>query len=185
MSTLILGREKEMTASEYEMLSESNLPCQLVNGLLFMSPAPTPNHQRIVRRLFKLIDGHIKDNGEVLFSPIDLYVDEKNVYQPDLIYLSSANKSAVTKRGVEKSPDLIIEVISPSNSHVDRYTKKEAYARIRVKEYWIIDPGNETIEIFSSANQMEQPVFFLAEAGTVYSPLLPSLAFELSEIWNS
>ncbi|MEQ8533807.1 MAG: Uma2 family endonuclease, partial [Imperialibacter sp.] len=113
MEGLVINRTKEWTASDYQLLGESATPCQLIDGELFMSPAPTPEHQRVVRRLFKILDSFAVGTGEVFFSPIDLYVDDRNVFQPDLIFIAESNANAITKKGVEKAPDLIVEIISP------------------------------------------------------------------------
>ncbi|MEO1098560.1 MAG: Uma2 family endonuclease, partial [Bacteroidota bacterium] len=58
------------------------------------------------------------------------------------------NSHLISERGLEGPPDLVIEVISPSNSFVDRYTKKKAYFKFGIKEYWIVDPSNKSLEIY-------------------------------------
>jgi Uma2 family endonuclease len=185
MEGLVINRTKEWTASDYQLLGESATPCQLIDGELFMSPAPTPEHQRVVRRLFKILDSFAVGTGEVFFSPIDLYVDDRNVFQPDLIYIAESNANAVTKKGVEKAPDLIVEIISPSNSYVDRYTKKKAYLKMGVKEYWIVDPANRTLEVFSEdLDVADKPSFFLSQNGIVSSRVIPMLKFNLEDIWS-
>ncbi|WP_339788917.1 Uma2 family endonuclease [uncultured Imperialibacter sp.] len=185
MEGLVINRTKEWTASDYQLLGESAAPCQLIDGELFMSPSPTPEHQRVVRRLFKILDSFAASAGEVFFSPIDLYVDDRNVFQPDLIYIAESNANAFTTKGVEKAPDLIVEIISPSNSYVDRYTKKKAYLEMGVKEYWIVDPANQTLEVFSDdLDVVDKPSFFLSQSGIVSSRVIPMLKFNLEDIWS-
>lgn len=83
-------------------------------------------------------------------------------------------------RGIEGRPDLIIEIISPSNSYIDRYIKKKKYEEFGVKEYWIADPGNKTLEIFSLNEQKQYELFlFLAEEGHVRSGVLEEMGFDL------
>lgn len=185
MEGLVINRSKKWTASDYELLGESTTPCQLIDGELFMSPAPTPAHQRVVRRLFKILDSFAANTGEVFFSPIDLYVDSRNVFQPDLIYIAEANASAVTDKGVEKAPELVVEIISSSNSYIDRYTKKKAYLKMGVKEYWIVDPANQTLEVFSGdLSVVDKPTLFLSQNGIVSSQVIKNLKFNLEDIWS-
>ena len=147
-----------------------------------MSPAPTPHHQRVSRKIFKAIDQAIGENGELFYSPIDLYIDSRNVFQPDIVYLTEKNKSFLTTRGIEGPPDLVVEIISPSNSYTDRNQKKDTYLDFKVKEYWIIDPGNETIEIYTPETGKDVPALYLAGSGVVKSVYLP-VEFELHQIF--
>ncbi len=182
MRTLTIDRTKEWTMEDFLMLGEMKTPCQLINGELIMSPAPAPNHQRVSRKLFKVIDKAIGDIGELFYSPIDLYIDNRNVFQPDIVYLSEVSKSFLTGRGIEGPPDLVVEIISPSNSYTDRNQKKSSYLDFGVKEYWIIDPGNETIEIYTPETGKDVPIFYLAGSGIVKSVKLP-IEFELRQIF--
>jgi Uma2 family endonuclease len=183
MRTLTIDRTKEWTVDDYLLLGEIKTPCQLINGELIMSPAPHPNHQRISRRLFKIFDRILEGQGETFYAPIDLYIDNKNVFQPDLAYVSNKNKSVITNRGIEGPIEIIVEIISPSNSYTDRNQKKSSYLQFGIKEYWIVDPGNKSIEIYSPEGGGEVPIFFLSGEGLVTSPLENKLQFELKSIF--
>ena len=144
MQTATIDKSKVWTVDDFLLLEESNLPCELINGELFMSPAPRPDHWRTQRRLFRFLD-RVTREDEIFMAPIDLFIDHKNVFQPDLAYISEKNKSFITERGIEGPPELIIEIISPSNSFIDRNRKKKCYLEFGVKEYWIVDPANKTV----------------------------------------
>jgi Uma2 family endonuclease len=92
-------------------------------------PCTVTQHQRVSKKLFKIIDKATQGMGELFYAPIDLYIDEKNVFQPDLIYLSEENKKYLTERGIEGPVDLVVEIISPSNSYTDRNQKKNSYLK--------------------------------------------------------
>lgn len=145
MNRLTIDKTKDWTVEDYLLLGEIKTPCQLINGELIMSPVPKPNHQKVSRRLFKLIDKATAGKGELFYAPVDLYIDNKNVFQPDLVYLSSKHTASLTERGIEGPVDLVVEIISPSNSYTDRNQKKKKYLEFGVSEYWIVDPANETI----------------------------------------
>ena len=80
------------------------------------------------------------------------------------------------------APDLAVEIISPSNSFKDRNQKKRLYEKFGVKEYWIIDPANRTIEIYDFGTS-ENPALYLAEEGEVTSGLLLGLTFKFEELF--
>lgn len=184
MQTSKIDRTKNWTVDDYVLLGETDTPCELINGELFMSPAPNPLHQEVLSNLNDFLKAAARNiGGKVYFAPIDLYIDSKNVFQPDILFLSKDNLKLVTHRGVEGSPDLIVEVISPSNTFVDRNTKKRAYLDFGVNEYWIVDPGNKTLEIYTPQTGEDTPVFYLVEEGEVKSSVLTDLTFNLREIF--
>jgi Uma2 family endonuclease len=185
METVRIDRTKEWTVADYLLLGELDSPCQLINGELIMSPAPTPLHQRVSKRIFKLLDKASYRQGEVFYSPFDLYVDSKNVLQPDLVFIAEKNKQIISERGIDGTPDLIVEIISPSNIFTDRNIKKKTYQKIGVKEYWIVDPGNQTLEIYThDQSDPETPSLYLAAEGEVTSSVISALAFDLKIIFE-
>ncbi|MFM8743897.1 MAG: hypothetical protein ACKODM_11315, partial [Cytophagales bacterium] len=70
MSTLTIDRTKNWTVDDYLLLGEIKTPCQLINGELIMSPAPKPNHRKVSRRIFRIIDKITNGKGELFYSPI-------------------------------------------------------------------------------------------------------------------
>ena len=85
MQVATIDRSKEWTVDDFLQLEESNLPCELINGELFMSPAPSLTHQLVSGNLYDIIKAYArKSGGMAMFSPIDVYLDKKNVFQPDL-----------------------------------------------------------------------------------------------------
>ncbi|MEQ8531134.1 MAG: Uma2 family endonuclease [Imperialibacter sp.] len=183
METVKIDKTKDWTVDDYLLLGETNTPCQLINGELIMSPSPTPLHQIVLSNLNDVIKAYGKKvDGLVLFSPLDLYIDNRNVFQPDLIFLSKRQIAYVTERGIEGPPELLVEVISPSNSYTDRYEKKNAYQKFGVLEYWIVDPANQTLEIYHSSDWVK-PTLYLAGVGIVTSSVLKELSFNLKDLF--
>ncbi len=180
MQTATIDKSKHWTAEDYLQLEEGML-AQLISGQLIMSPAPTPNHQRVIRNLYDALKA-LNPNGEVLFSPLDLYIDNTNVLQPDICYISQSSKHIISNRGLEGPPELVVEVLSPSNSFIDRNAKKRKYLEFGVQEYWIVDPGNKTLEIYT--NSLETPSLYLSEQGEITSIVLESLSFDLSLLFK-
>ncbi len=107
-----------------------------------MSPASLDGHQKILGKLYRLIGDFVEDHdlGEVRFSPYDVYLDTKNAFQPDLVFVAKQNVHLIQEDGLHGAPDLVLEVLSPSNRNYDMTSKKDVYERSGIKEYWMVDP---------------------------------------------
>lgn len=165
---------------------EEEVKCEILNGELIMTPAPLIAHQRTVGLLYqKLVSFiNIRQSGELFFAPVDVFFDRENIYQPDLVFISAPNTSIIQEKGIMGTPDLVAEVISPSSSYIDRYSKKAKYEQFRVREYWIADPANKTLEIFVMTDSLQYELFLsLAIRGKVSSDVLRDLSFELADIF--
>jgi len=178
METATIDSSKEWTVEDYLQMEEGLL-AQLIDGKLIMSPAPTTLHQRILGKLFILLEGL---KGEVFFSPVDLYIDNKNVLQPDIVFISKERSEIITERGIEGVPNLIVEVLSPSNVFIDRNSKKRKYLDLGVSEYWIIDPAHQTLEIYSPKDY-DTPRLHLVDEGQIKSEVSRDISFDLKGLF--
>lgn len=142
------GRDVVLTYKDYEALPADGRRYEIHDGELSVTPAPSPQHQIISRNLFRLLDHHVrmKGIGEVLYAPIDVILSETSIVQPDLVYLDPARLGAISRRGIEGAPTLVIEILSPSTTLIDRSTKRQLYARHGVPFYWLVDPEEGAVE---------------------------------------
>ena len=132
---------------------------ELIDGIPYnMTPAPSPDHQRILLRLSRKFADFLEGKTcEVFIAPFDirLFPDKQkqddNIVQPDLTIVCDPSK--ITEKGCEGIPDLVVEILSPSTAKKDRGQKKRLYERARIKEYWIVDPLNQLIEVFTLSEQ--------------------------------
>ena len=131
-------------------LPETNLPVELWNGEIIRSPAPHPDHQRIVRNFFRKLDQLVEPRqlGEVLFGPVDVVLTPRRVVQPDVLFIEKTRLNIVGSH-VAGAPDLVMEVISAGSWQRDRIEKVALYEQAGVAEYWIIDPDAAAIEVFA------------------------------------
>jgi Uma2 family endonuclease len=138
---------------------------ELINGELVAKSAPSPFHQRISRNIFRAFDTFVTANnlGEVLYAPIDVFLDEENASQPDVLFLSKANQHLVTVDGVQGAPDLVVEIISPSSIKRDRGDKMKLYERCGVREYWLVDARTRSVEVYVNTLQGERYDFELRD----------------------
>jgi len=176
-----------LTYDDYVTFPDSDgIRKEIIEGELFMSPAPSIKHQSILRNLFRIIDKFVLENelGEVLFAPCDVIFSNINIMQPDILYISNENLEILTTLNIKGAPDLIIEILSPSTIENDRIYKKLVYEKFGVKEYWIVDPQEEIIEVWSLKNARFQLFHKAKKTEKLTSKLLEDLELELSLIFR-
>lgn len=184
MKTLHSDPSKIMTLEEFLQLEETTHPCELINGELIMSPVPSPNHQEVSGLLYVLFFNAARaTGGKVYFSPIGLFVNQRNYFEPDILYVSPKKLSLITQRGVEGPPDLVVEILSPFNSRTDRVIKKNTYLEFGVDEYWIVDPFHKNITVYTQSSGQNAPSHIFAGKDRVSSPNLATLAFDVDTIF--
>lgn len=159
---------------------------EIIEGELFMSPAPAMKHQSISKRLFRILDDYITKNklGEVWYAPCDVIFSNINVMQPDILFISNENSKILTALNIKGAPDLIVEIISPATVANDRIYKKLVYEKYGVKEYWIVDPEEEMIEVWTSEDTRFQ-MFHQAKRNDKFrSKLLGNLELDLALVFH-
>ncbi|MFN8373282.1 MAG: Uma2 family endonuclease [Anaerolineae bacterium] len=140
-----------ITAETYYQLPEYehyNL-IQLIDGEVVIGMAAIPKHQTVVGNAHVMLWLSAKQHGGKAFtSPIEVYLDQYNVYEPDVVYLAQNSRCVVEEKRLTGAPDLVVEVLSPSTAKVDRDKKFNAYQAHGVREYWIADPANAYLEVW-------------------------------------
>ncbi|MEP7127582.1 MAG: Uma2 family endonuclease [Chitinophagales bacterium] len=133
------------TAMEvFKFLPEGTLS-EVIENQFYVHPVPNEVHQGTLSDIILEIGNYVKqqDLGIVRIVPYGVYLDDKNVVEPDILFISRENIGLIKKDGLHGTPDLIIEILSPSNERHDTVTKKNLYEKFGVKEYWIVDPENK------------------------------------------
>ncbi len=183
MAAVLEKQAKRWTYEEYYRLDDDQR-YEIIDGNLLMAPAPDMWHQDWARTIFRLVDQFVRRNkaGEVYFAPVDVVFNSENTIQPDLVFIANANLGIIKQRAIFGTPDLLIELISPSSVRRDRYVKKELYARFGVKEYWIGDPANQSLEILTLKEGRYELHCAAEVQGKLTSVVLAGLEFDLTEI---
>jgi Uma2 family endonuclease len=140
--------EKKYTATDYMSLPEG-APYQLIEGELIYMPSPFTKHQEVASNLHLEIGRYVKQNklGKVFFAPLDVHLDEDNVYQPDILFVS-IKRSSIIKKFIFGAPDFVVEILSKSTEDKDRGKKLFNYGKFGVDEYWIVNLNSEHIEVY-------------------------------------
>ena len=180
-----IAATKKQTYRDYEALPEG-APFQLIDGELVMTPSQTVNHQQIIRNLAVLLHHYITERalGEVIFAPIDVCLTEDDVYQPDVIFISNERKQIIQER-IKGVPDLIVEVLSPSNAYLDLVRKKNVCEATGVREYWIVDPMEKSIDVFENIGKEFRNAARARHAGTVTSKILSGFTVSLDQCFQT
>ena len=149
----LFPRQGKWTEADYFRLPETNKRIELSEGRLIITPSPTSQHQRIAFRLSNLLGNYILSHnlGEVVTTPMDTRLWKGKIRQPDIAFMSNEHLDRITEQlwGV---PDLVVELLSEGTAKVDKEDKYFEYQRAGVQEYWIVDPFNQSIEVYTLKN---------------------------------
>lgn len=143
-----------INASDYYQLPEYEQHdlIQLINGEVTLTMPPILKHQLIVKKILSLLTIIEARIGGLAFpSPTEVWFDEHNIFQPDVLYVGADNL-AITQQDEKRivgAPNLVVEVLSPSTAKFDRQEKYQAYEKHGVNEYWIVDPVYEVVEVWN------------------------------------
>lgn len=174
-----------LTVEDYRNLPETGPHYQLIEGYLYMAPAPNRYHQEISRNLEFIIGRFLEKQplGKMYHAPFDVVLGEYDVFQPDILFVSKERYGILTEAGAEGAPDFIAEILSPRTATLDVVNKKKQYAHTGVAELWIIDPKKRRIEIFHLQENPRHPVAIHGEKSSFESRTFPGLTFEGAEIF--
>jgi Uma2 family endonuclease len=169
---MIAHPQVRMTAEEYAQLPQTTPPSELIDGELTPMPTPFDIHQRIIVKLIIALQ-FLEALGSLRVSPADVYFDDYNVLQPDLFWVDKDNPNCQLREGYwQGAPDLVIEVLSKSTSKRDRGVKFKLYEHYGVKEYWIVDPTEQNLQVWQSSNGVFRLFDVLDATQALTSPLL-------------
>ena len=189
MVTIIdqLDLNRTYTYADY-LLWQLKEKIQLFKGKIFaMSPAPKRIHQDISRRLVRTMLGVFDEECgcKLYYAPFDVRLSENTVVQPDVCVICDTSK--LDERGCKGAPDLVVEILSPTNTENDTKQKFELYQESGVREYWVVYPfaDYKAIHIYCLENgkYIAQPP--IIEGDTVTSIAFPSLSFSTKELFKN
>jgi Uma2 family endonuclease len=167
------------------LLPEDGNQYELFDGELVMTASPIARHQEIVGKLHVLLQQHVQSNslGKVYVAPLDTIMDEFTIVQPDLLFVSRERVAEIVKERIEGAPDLVVEVLSPGTFHKDLRRKMRVYSQFGVREYWIVDPEEETIELHQRVGEKLQLARKFASGETFQTALLPGFEMQVRSVF--
>jgi len=174
----------KLTYHDYMLLPDDGKRYEIIEGDLYMTPAPVTRHQIIVGRLIHLLLSYLEThpNGTALTAPCDVLLSDTDIVQPDLLYVHNNSKAHVTEQNVQGPPDVVVEILSPGTAARDRDLKRKRYERFGVQEYWLVDPDHNTLEILVLKAGQYTQVCCAIRPATCTSALFPGLILDLGRL---
>ena len=184
---MVTNQQVRLTVRDYlDIPEDDENRYQLIDGELYMAPAPSWEHQQSSRFLMTLLSVFVAENGlgEVAASPLDMYLSDGDVLQPDIVFISNDRLHIIHSDGLHGAPDLVIELLSPGTERIDRTLKRERYEKFGVGEYWLADPIAKTIVVFRARTVAFERIGVFTEGMALETPLLPGLRVEISAVFD-
>ena len=185
-----LDFNKQYTYADYLKWQFSDR-VELIKGFIKkMSPAPNRNHQSIAKNItFKFLVFFESKPCNMFFAPFDVRLPiksakkEHTVVQPDLCVI--CDESKLDEQGCNGAPDLIVEILSPNNSKHDVDTKFKLYEESGVKEYWMVEPFQKMVLVYTLQNDRYIGLKPVSEDETIVSPLFPDMKIEVATVFKN
>jgi len=181
-------RSHKLTYQDYLQFPEDGRRHELIDGEHFVTAAPNVKHQTLLALLTELLGGFVRRNklGRVWATPLDVVLSDFDIVQPDLIFLSRERFQLLTEAHLRGAPDLAVEVLSPSTRRRDLSDKLRLYERSGVTEYWVVDPEEDTVEVYrqNEGGYRLEARLSVEQGDTLSSPLFPGWALALEELFH-
>ena len=132
-----------MDAPAYNYDDESY---ELINGESYMMARPTVNHWQISHNIVDIFDTYLKGKSCRPFGEVDVFLSDEDNFVPDAMIV--CDPDIIEDDGIHGVPDLVVEILSPSTAKHDKIDKFLKYEKYGVKEYWIVDPVNKSVDVF-------------------------------------
>ena len=176
--------KRKLDYDDYLRLPDDGKRYEILDGELYVTPAPSPLHQRVSKRLQRKLEDYFEARGlgEVFNAPIDMILGRHDVAQPDILVVTNAGQ--ISGRGIEGAPLLVVEVLSPSTRRYDREVKMRRYAALAIPHYWIVDPESRWIACYRLEGDAYRQIL-TAEGNTLLSPTdWPDLTISPTDLWR-
>ena len=179
----------KLTYDDFLLFPDDGKRHELIDGEHYVTASPNTKHQRVSGNLYWLIRGYLEEHriGRIFYAPFDVVFSHFDVVEPDLLYMSNARAAEIlTAQHVKGSPQLVIEIGSPSTRGRDETIKRRLYERSAVDEYWVVDPDVDLVRVYRrTGNRFAGPTELSLEAGDVLTTaLLPGVQLRLAEIFK-
>lgn len=175
------------TYDDYARLPDNGFRYEVIDGELVKSPAPLMGHQLISAALMSALRVHVRRHrlGIVVAAPVDVHIgDRATPVQPDIVFVARERLHIVGRERIEGAPDLVVEILSRSAAARDRGLKFDLYAASGVREYWLVDPDERTMEVYVLRGKAYAPLGSYRPGEVAASELLPGLKLKMKELFE-
>jgi Uma2 family endonuclease len=180
--------EPLLTVADLDIMPDDGNRYEIIEGELFASRSPSLTHQSVSGNLFLSIKSYLVENpiGEIWATPGVIFSEFSGVI-PDLVFVSNERRNEVAAGDrITGAPDLVIEIVSPGAENVrrDRLAKRQLYGKYGVKEYWIVDFENRTVEVYLLQGRTLKLQSILTEEDEITSSVLPGYRCKVETIFS-
>ncbi|MBA3944326.1 MAG: Uma2 family endonuclease [Herpetosiphonaceae bacterium] len=175
----------EWTYADYAAVPDDGHRYEIIEGVLYMAPAPGSAHQSAVTWFIFYLTTYVQvpGLGRVFTAPFDVELAPGTVVQPDVTVVLALNLGVVTPRGIVGAPDLVVEIASPSTATHDRSTKLQVYSQAGIREYWIVDPHAHTVELLVLEHGSYRTVSVFQGKALLPSAVVPGLPVRVEQFF--
>jgi len=190
MRTPAAPADTRFTYDDFVLFPDDGKRHEIIDGEHYVAPSPNVRHQVLVGRLGFEIELYLRANlgtGQVFLSPLDVVLSHWDVVEPDLLFVAGDQLDILTEKKIQGPPALVVEVLSKSTRKRDAQVKRRLFERTGVREYWLVDPELDTVQVFrpSPEGKLARVVELTAEDGDVLTaPLLPGCQIDLRELFR-
>ncbi len=183
--------DTRFTYDDFVLFPDDGKRHEIIDGEHHVTPSPNLRHQVLVGRLVFEIELYLRANpgtGHVFLSPLDVVLSHWDVVEPDLLFVAGDQAAIMTEKNIQGPPALVVEVLSKSTRKRDAQIKRRLFERTGVREYWLVDPELDTVQVFrpSPEGKLARVVELTAEDGDVLTtPLLPGCQINLRELFRA
>ena len=175
-----------MTLEEWERLPNDGNRYELIDGELYVTPAPRTRHQIVQMRLSGALHAFAEAHelGTVMAAPTDVALEpaSQTRVEPDILFVTREREHIIEEKLINGPPDLVVEILSESTHWVDLQDKRDPYRRSGVQEYWVVDPDQNHLLVYRFAEGPEPRK--LSSNEKLATPLLPGLELDLQRIFR-
>lgn len=184
--SVVPSPSKKWTYEDYLLLpDEHGERYEIIEGELFVNPAPFLRHQLIVGNFHLIFGPYVRKHrcGELYVAPVDVVLSEIDVVQPDLLYITNEHAAVMTEKNVQGTPDFVIEVLSQETGRRDEVLKLKRYEQFGVTEYWIADPKRNRIRVYLRSSGRLGLALDAGIGDTLASSFFPGLTIPVQEVF--
>ena len=178
-----------LTFDDFLLFPEDGKRHELIDGVHYVTAAPTVGHQELLGRLHLAIGNFLvgrRQLGRVFLSPLDVVLSYYDVVEPDLLFVAGDQQDILTEANVQGPPALVVEILSPSTRRRDEGIKRELFEAKGIREYWIVDPKGLRVTVYRRGDEGQFPRLMELVAGqalNLETPLLPGFALSLDDLF--
>ena len=190
MRTPAAPADTRFTYDDFVLFPDDGKRHEIIDGEHYVTPSPNVRHQVLVGRLGFEIELYLRANpgtGHVFLSPLDVVLSHWDVVEPDVLFVAEDQPDILTEKNIQGAPALVVEVLSKSTRKRDAQIKRRLFERTGVREYWLVDPELDAVQVFrpSPEGKLARVVELTAEDGDVLTtPLLPGCQIALRELFR-